>query len=189
MLTLIFLGIVILVPLFGIVIYNGIIAGDNRVHRAWGDVVAYERNKIKVIEQIQTTLSDYKDFEKELLNNITQLRTAVGTLSSEKIDHSSLGNAELLSKNLLSGLKVAVEAYPDLKAQKLAQQYMREVSEQQSNITAAIAIFNAAVEQFNNAIQQFPGSLVNSLALKMSPRATFEDTQASDAFEFRPNNA
>jgi LemA protein len=64
---------------------------------------------------------------------------------------------------------------------------MREITEQQENIGAAITIFNGAVEVFNNSIQMFPNSFVNGCLNKKSIIIPFSDSQASAAFEYKPN--
>ena len=94
---------------------------------------------------------------------------------------------EQLASSLLQGLKVTVEAYPELKASDVYLKVMAEISEQQEQIAAAIRIFNQNVEDFNNGIQMFPGSLVNSFLNKKSKVETFSDSQASSGFDYKPN--
>lgn len=65
---------------------------------------------------------------------------------------------------------------------------MREIAEQQENVGAAITIFNRNVELFNNSIQMFPGSLVNGLLNKKPAVTPFSDTEASSAFDYKPNH-
>lgn len=64
---------------------------------------------------------------------------------------------------------------------------MREVTEQQENIGAAIRIFNQNVEAFNTGIEVFPGSLINSLFAKKTRLKTFTDSEAQAGFEYSPN--
>lgn len=168
-------------------IYNGIIKRKNSVHRAWSDVITQERQKNKIIPMLESAVSQYKEFEQGLQTRITELRASLSKLSSDKIDATALANAESSTAALMKGIQVAVENYPDLKAAELFNNLMREISEQQENIGAAIRIFNKNVEDFNNGIQVFPNSLVNSMLNKEMPIEPFTDSEALSGFEYKPN--
>ncbi len=182
------LGFLVLISA-GIVIgiYNGIIQNKNRVKRAWADVIAYQTNKLKVVPQLEAGVKQYQEFESGTLRQITELRSALGGLSKENIDMAKLAQVENLSQSLLSGLRVTVEAYPQLKVSELYLKWMKELTELQENITAALAIFNGSVETFNNGIQVFPSSIVNSLFNKEETLNTFSDKSAEKEFEYQPN--
>jgi LemA protein len=64
---------------------------------------------------------------------------------------------------------------------------MREMTEQQENIGAAIRIFNQNVEAFNEGIEIFPNSLVNQMLNKQQRIDVFSDKQASEGFDYKPN--
>ncbi|MFJ4248207.1 LemA protein [Pseudomonas helmanticensis] len=176
----------VVIIIAGISIYNGIIGGHNRVQRAWSDVLVYERQKSKVLDQLQKVLADFMVFETSLLEKITGLRSAVHALPAGA-DGNALGKVELASKELMGGLRVAFEAYPDLKASEAANNMMREIAEQQENVGAAITIYNRNVELFNNSIEMFPGSVVNGLFNQKAPVIPFSDIEASQGFSYTPN--
>jgi LemA protein len=98
-----------------------------------------------------------------------------------------LKKIEALSEKVMHGIKVTMEAYPDLKASELFSNLMQEVTEQQEHIGAAIRIFNYNVEAFNNGIQNFPNNMVNSVLNKEKEIDTFTDSEASKGFEYTPN--
>jgi LemA protein len=189
--TLITLGVVALglVIIVGTIvgIYNSIIAGKNRVKRAWADVIAYEVQKQKVIPALERGMKEYKEFESDTFKKIAELRTATARLSSDSIDPQLLEKAQAATQSLFTGLRATFEAYPTLKASELYTKWMRSLEEMQQNITAAITIFNQSVESFNDSIQQFPGSLVNSLLNKEPTVNTFTDTAAQAELEYKPN--
>lgn len=168
-------------------IYNGIISRKNRIKRAWADVIAYERQKMKVIPELQKGIRQYQQFEKSTLTQVTKLRSSLDELSRETMNPSALQAVEALSKNLLAGLKVTFEAYPELKASDLYQKWMKELTELQEQITAALTIFNNAVESFNNGIQVFPNNVVNSFLNKEKMIQVFTDTAAQKEYEYQPN--
>ncbi|MBI2048064.1 MAG: LemA family protein [Parcubacteria group bacterium] len=168
-------------------IYNGIISRKNRVKRAWADVIAYERQKMKVIPELERGLKEYQKFEKDTLAQVTELRSSLNRLSGDTVNPSALQMVETLSKNLLAGLKVTFEAYPELKTSNLYQKWMKELTELQEQITAALAIFNRGVEDFNNGIQAFPANLVNANLNKEKPIDIFTDRAAQAEYEYQPN--
>ena len=184
----------LLVPvllLFAVIgIYNGIVGKFNAVDRAWASVLTQERQKNKIIPYVEKLVEEYKLHESSVLADVTRLRNSIAELanpSSTTPDTAKLAQAEKYTASLLQGLKVAVEAYPELKASDLYLKLMAEISEQQEQIGAALRIFNRNVEEFNNAIQMFPGSLVNSLLNHKQPLQSFTDSEAQAGFDYKPN--
>jgi LemA protein len=185
--TIIALVVGAFVLLFIIATYNGIINRKNAVKRAWADVMTQERQKNKILPELEKAVSQYSEFEEGLQSKITELRSALGKLSSDTPDAGQLQEVEKLSESVLSGIRVSVEAYPELKASELFNNLMREITEQQEHIGAAIRIFNYNVEQFNNGIQNFPANMVNGMLNKETQIDTFSDSEAAGGFEYKPN--
>lgn len=173
--------------LISIDIHNCIIAAKNRVKRAWGDVIAFQVNKMKVIPELEKGIKGYQEFEQGTLTKLIELRSFVTSLSKDTVDVEKLEKIENHSRAIIDGLRVTFENYPQLKTSDLYSRWMKELSEIQANITAAIGIFNAGVEEFNNRIQSFPGSMVNSIWNKEFAINTFTDTAASGEFGFKPS--
>ncbi|WP_265100849.1 LemA family protein [Vibrio sagamiensis] len=136
---------------------------------------------------LEELANQYKGFEYAILKQITELRTAINDLDDSSMDKVALGNAETKTKDLVAELKVAVENYPELKASNLYNNIMKQIVEQQEDIGASIRIFNQNIELFNNGIQVFPNSLVNSVLNKKEILGTFKDSEAENAFEYKPN--
>lgn len=167
-------------------LYNGIISQANAAKRAWADVITYERGKGKVLAPITEMLGKYAEYESGLLRQITSLREQLAKLSDTS-SAAELIEVQGATSDLLKSFKLTVENYPELKASHLYQQVMAEISDQQANVNAAVAIFNMNVESHNNAIQTFPGSLVNAWLNKRAAITPFEDAAASAEFEYKPN--
>ncbi|MCT7361102.1 LemA family protein [Thalassolituus pacificus] len=185
-----FLLVPVLLLIAVVIIYNGIVGKFNAVDRAWASVLTQERQKNKIIPHVEKLVEDYKLHESSVLADVTRLRNSIAELanpSSATPDTAKLAQAEKYTASLLQGLKVAVEAYPELKASDLYLKLMAEISEQQEQIGAALRIFNRNVEEFNNAIQMFPGSLVNSLLNHKQPLQSFTDSEAQAGFDYKPN--
>lgn len=166
---------------------NGIVTSKNRVKRAWADVIAYQRRKLNVIPALEQGLKDHQAYEQSTLEKITALRGSLGALSADTVDVGKLQQVDQQSKSLLAGLRVTAEAYPVLKTSELYAGWMRELSETEDNVAAAITIFNETVQSFNDAIQAWPGSAVNARFNKERPLAEFSDSAAQAGIEYRPS--
>lgn len=182
----ILVGVIALVVIGVIVLYNGIIGKHNAVDRAWASVLTQERQKNKIIPMVEQLVEQYKLHESEVLTRVTELRSAIAQMN-EGVDADKLAAAERQTKQLMQGLQVTVEAYPELKASDTYLKVMAEISEQQEQVGAAIRIFNANVEDFNNAIEMFPGSLINGMLARKQKIRSFSDSEAQAGFEYKPN--
>lgn len=183
----IFLAIFALILVWGIFVRNNIVRYFNATRRAWAEVANFERQKIKTLESLESTLQQYTQFEKSTLEKVTELRQQILNLNMQETDVSRLQHIESLSKDLMKNLSVVVENYPELKADTLYAKMMDDIQEQNENVGATISIFNRNVEAFNNNIQIFPNNLVNSVTLSKKTIRPFSDSSAMQNFDYRPN--
>lgn len=175
--------IVCALVLVGISINNRIIANDKRVTQSWSDVITQERARGKIVEAVEKLVNEYKEFEESLLTKTTKLREAItDAKGAETGDVDKLHNIELASKELNAGLKIAVEAYPELKASNLYSQLAAEISEQEENVAAAIRLFNSNVAVFNTSIETFPASIINSKFTKKKQVNSYENDDIDVGF-------
>lgn len=180
--------VLVLIPVIGaILLYNQIVNAYNLVKRGWADVLTQERQRGNIIPQLESVLSQHKEYEGELLANVTRLRAGIDALDSNVIDTQKQHEVNLASKDLLKGIQIAVEAYPELGASESFAKVMKEVTDQEENVGAALRIFNQNVEIFNSLIQNFPANIVNSLTLKKQAIDVFADDVAASAFSYKPN--
>lgn len=183
LLTLIVLNLIV----FFIVLlaYNTIVKNKNSVIRSWADVIAYERRQNNVLPKIGIIAKEYQQYERDLQTKITRLRASLYNIKPDELNNKVLKEVEDNTSSLIKGIKVAIENYPDLTSSGLMQSLMHQISKQQENVAAAIAIFNKNVEEFNNGIQTFPGHIVNNYLNKQRKIEPFSDEKASDAFEYQ----
>ena len=181
------LGIIGILLLTAVYLYNRIISNYNAVVRSWADLIAQERQKNKVLPRLEEITKEYREYEKSLQTNITQLREAINLTSTQVMNNESLSDIEIKTHSLLKGIKVALENYPDLKASEVMCSLMHEISNQQANIAAAISIFNRNVEIFNNDIQTFPANIINDYLNHQQSIIPFTDKQAASGFEYNPS--
>ncbi|WP_171062527.1 MULTISPECIES: LemA family protein [unclassified Acinetobacter] len=184
---LIFLGIFVVLIVWGVSIRNNIVRYFNATKRAWSEVANFERQKVKTLEALEVTLAQYTQFEKSTLEKVTELRQQILNLNVNDTDISQLQHIEKMSKELIRSLNVVVENYPELKADALYSKMMDDIQEQNENVGAAITIFNRNVELFNNQIEVFPNNLINTLTLSKKTIRPFKDNLATENFDYKPN--
>jgi LemA protein len=182
------LGILFVIAIYFIVTYNSIIALTNQVKNSWSNVLVQEQQKQKIIPQLLDSVKDYSKMETNLQTKITELRTMNEKLDQNEISPKDIENIERKSSEILSSIKVSVEAYPELKASDLYQKLLTEITEQQENVGASLRIFNSNVNIHNSTIKSFPINLVNNLLNKREEVTMFNNKEASDSIGFNPDN-
>lgn len=189
------IGFVVVFAGMVIIIHNSIIERFNRVNQAWSDLLATERQKVKILDRIEPMVKEHQNFEESLLTKVTELRSALGKLDSSlsqtdnslAIDPSSLADVQRHSSSLLSGLRATFEAYPNLNTVEVYRQAMKAAEEQEEQVGAGIRIFNSNVQGFNTGIEVFPNNLVNKFFTRKKRVCEFTDTTISASFEYSPH--
>jgi LemA protein len=163
------LGIVVLVVLWAVAVYNGLIRLKNRVDEAWSDIDVQTKRRYDLIPNLVATVKGYASHEKEVFEKVTEARTkAMGAQSAA--DKAQAENA--LSQTLKSLFAVA-EAYPDLKANQNFLELQRELTDTEDKIQASRRFYNGNIRDFNTKIQVFPNNIFAGM-LGFSAREFFE---------------
>lgn len=183
----IILAIIVALVLFVIFSYNGTVKHYNAVRRAWANVNNYERQKVKILESLEPQIAQYSDYEKGLQTRITELRSSIDALDSADPQATNLQQVEAQTREVMQGLSVTMENYPDLKANTVFLNLMEEITSQNENVGAAISIFNRDVEQFNARIKMFPHNLVNASLNHKRHVDEFSDSTAEENIEYQPS--
>lgn len=170
-----------------IVTHNGIISANNMVRRSWADVHNYERQKINMLEQLESVVKVNADYESETLKSIVALRQNISELGARELDINALKKVQDGTNQLIKGLSVTIENYPDLKANNSFVHLMNQIKGQHENAGAAIAVFNRNVEIFNTKIETIPTNLVNAFFSKKERVQEFKDSIAEQSIEYKPN--
>jgi len=159
MLTLfIILGVVIILVLYFVVIHNRLVALKNNRENAFADIDVQLKQRHDLIPQLIETVKGYMTHEKNLLTEITKAR-------SQAVQATGVNGkiaAESALSSALSGLKIAVEAYPDLKANQNFMQVQTEMSDIENKLAAVRRFFNSATKELNTYIQMFPSNIIAS---------------------------
>lgn len=156
MAVIIVIGVLLLIVLWIISLYNGLVRLRNRRQNAFADIDVQLRQRHDLVPQLVDTVKGYATHERELLTKITEARTAA--MAATSIDDKIKAEQQLSSA--LAGLKVQVEAYPDLKANQNFLQLQEELSDIENKLAAARRFFNGATTEYNNAVESFPGNLI-----------------------------
>jgi LemA protein len=153
--------IVILVLLVFIVIglYNRLVKLRNNRENAFADIDVQLKQRLDLIPQLVESVKGYMKHESSVLTDITNARANAlkATSVNEKIA------AETQVTSALQGLQVAVEAYPDLKANQNFLQLQDEISDIENKLAAARRFFNSATKELNNAVETFPSNILASM--------------------------
>lgn len=155
--TFIIIIIVVVVLILAIIgIYNNLVKLRNNRENAFADIDVQLKQRYDLVPQLVATVKGYAEHEKELLENITKARSAAVNATSieDKIQ------ADNLLTSALAGLKVQVEAYPDLKANQNFMQLQGELSDIENKLAAVRRYFNSATRELNNAVQTFPANIL-----------------------------
>ncbi len=161
--TLYIVLIVLAVVLLWVVgVYNILIRLRNRTKEAWSDIDVQLKRRHDLIPNLINSVKGYMHHEKSLLENITKARSQAVS-AQEAGQTGELAKAEGQLGAMLGKLQIAVEAYPDLKANQNVAQLMDELSDTENKIQAARRFYNGQVRDFNTKIETFPSNLVAGL--------------------------
>lgn len=153
--TFIILIVVVVLVFICISLYNNLVKLRNNRENAFANIDVQLKQRFDLIPQLVATVKGYAAHEKELLEKITQARSAA--MSATTINDKIQADQQL--SNALAGLKVSVEAYPDLKANQNFLQLQGELADIENKLAATRRFFNSATREYNNAVQTFPGNI------------------------------
>lgn len=162
-------GILVLIFLGGIFIYNRLINLRNRSENAWYQIDVQLLKRADLIPNLVETVKGYAKHEREVFENVTKARASVtqaGTVK-EKADATNM------LTNALKSLFAVVENYPELKANQNFLLLQEELSGIESKIAYARQFYNDTVMNYNRTQQLFPSNIVASL-FGFSPKDYFE---------------
>src|ERR1700689_1044212 len=162
------LGVIVVVVLWVIMIYNGLVAMRQRVTQAFADVDVQLKQRHDLIPNLVETVKGYAAHESGTLEAVVKARNAA---------MAAQGPAQqAAAENMLSGalrqLFALSESYPDLKASANFQQLQAELADLENKIAASRRFFNNAVQEYNTGIQRFPAALFAS-AFGFPPKTFF----------------
>ncbi len=150
------LAAIVLLALFFVGIYNGLVRDRNRVENAWGQVEVQLKRRYDLIPNLVETVKGYATHERETFERVTQARSAAQSASGP----AEQAQAENFLTSALRQLFAVAEAYPELRASDNFQNLQNELAETENKIAVSRQIYNDTVLTYNNKVQQVPTNLV-----------------------------
>lgn len=159
--------------LWFVISYNSLIRKRNEAQKAFASIDTMAKKRYDLIPNLVATVQQYMQHERQTLTDITEMRakaTSGNLTDNEKIE------LDAKISRAMSGIMVAVENYPDLKASTNFMQLQGALNEVEEQLSAARRFYNAAVTDFNNAVQMFPTNILASM-FNFKAKALFEITE------------
>ncbi|MAZ44377.1 MAG: LemA family protein [Legionellales bacterium] len=147
-------------------LYARIIQRKNTALAALSSIEVQLRKRYDLIPNLLKLAKRYMEHERSLIEEVTALRAQAANATQNKSPEGAqkLFEADGAFMRKFGSLNVAMENYPELKADSTVKQAMRSFADVEDDISAARRYYNSAVTDLNNAIEIFPGSLVAPLA-------------------------
>jgi len=172
----IILGLVAIIIVAVIAIFNGLVTLRNRADEAWSDIDVQLKRRYDLIPNLVETVKGYAAHEKEVFENVTKARTAA--MAAEQAgDPKKIAEAENFLTGALKTLFAVAENYPQLRATENFQKLQDELTDTENKIEAARRFYNANVRDFNIRIEIFPHNIVAKL-FGFQKKAFFEVAEA-----------
>lgn len=171
-------GIVAVVVVYFIYLYNNFVRLTQQAKEAWADIDVQLKRRYDLIPNLIETVKGYASHERETLDAVTQARTQA---TQVHIDPSNITPAQITAmagaESALTGalgkLIAVAENYPDLKANTNFLELQRELSDTENKIQAARRFYNGNVRDLNISLQSFPSNVVGNV-FNFKPEPFFE---------------
>jgi len=174
---LIVLGIIVVLVIFVIGIYNNLVALRNQVANAWSQIDVQLKRRHDLIPNLVETAKGYMQHERGTLEAVTNARSqAIGAKSVGEAAKAEGVLGQALSKFLLT-----VEAYPDLKANQNFLSLQEELSSTENKIAFSRQAYNDQVLFYNNKIQMFPSNIIAGM-FNFTQKEFFQIENAAEKF-------
>jgi LemA protein len=176
MALLIGLGVLAVIALIVIMLYNRLVAIRNQVGNAWKQIDVQLKRRHDLIPNLVEVVKDYMSYEQETLKQVIEARNQAVKAPTPA--------AAMQAENVLSGamgkLFAVMEAYPDLKANQNVGRLMEELTGTENKISFARQFYNDSVMSLNNMVQSFPSNLIAGM-FGFQPGTYFEVPEAETA--------
>jgi LemA protein len=171
----IILGILVLLIVFVISIYNGLIRLKIKVDEAWSDIDTQLKRRYDLIPNIVETVKGYAKHEKTTFEEITKARSMAMNASTVEDKEK----AENMLSGTLKSLFALAENYPQLKADQNFLNLQQTLKEVEEHLQLSRRYYNATVRDFNTKIEVFPNNLLAGM-FQFTQRKFFEVDRAEE---------
>lgn len=152
----IFIGVIAVVALVVLVMYNKFVTLSVNAKEAWADIDVQLKRRYDLIPNLVNTVKGYATHESATFEKITEARSKAMQAETP----AEKGAAENMLSGTLKSLFAISEAYPELKANQNFLSLQTELSDTENKIQAARRFYNGNVRDLNTALQMFPGNII-----------------------------
>lgn len=154
------IGLFILSFVILVLVYNRLISQKNEVENSLSGIEVQLTKRYDLIPNIIASVKEFIEHEKDVLTNLTELRTKALNASRDSNEEITLNN-QISQK--LAQVVLNAENYPDLKSNDNFIQLQRSLNEVEEQLTTARKEFNSAVTSYNNSLEMFPSNFIASV--------------------------
>lgn len=177
----IIIAVAVIIVLLLITTYNKLVKLRNNRENAFANIDVQLKQRFDLVPQLVSTVKGYATHEKETLEKITAARAA--GMGAATVDEKVAADKAMSSA--LAGLRVSLEAYPELKANTNFLQLQTELSDIENKLAAARRFFNSATKEFNNACEVFPNNIIAGM-FNFKRAAMYEATESRESLNKAP---
>jgi LemA protein len=161
--------ILIVILIWGIMIYNKLVSHRNMADEGWSSIDVQLKRRADLIPNLIQTVSAYMKHEEGLLSRISELRSQ--SIAARQVSDQSKAEGEL--SRSLGQLFAIAENYPDLKANQNFLQLQNQLSDMEEHIQMARRYYNGSVRNYNIQVESFPDMIIAS-SFKFRKKDYFE---------------
>ena len=166
---LIVLGLVVVLGLYLVSLYNGLVKFRNRIENAWAQIDVQLTRRYDLIPNLVESVKGYATHESETFEAVTRARNIAQNASGVQ----EQAEAENMLTGTLKSLFAVSEAYPELKANENFLNLQEELTATEGRIAYARQFYNDSVFKYNTKIQSFPAVFIAG-AMRFTAREYFE---------------
>jgi LemA protein len=158
----IILIVIVLLVIWIIGMYNGLVKAKIKVDNSWSDIRVFLKKRFDLIPNLVNTVKGYAAHESETFEKVTRARNEAVAVPAGDVQGAAQANQVL--GGALRGLLAIAENYPDLKANQNFLELQTALQNIEGDLGNARRYYNATVRDYNTSIQQFPGVIVANMA-------------------------
>jgi LemA protein len=174
----IIVGIIVLLLLWIIGMYNGFVKARIKIDNSWSDISVFLKKRFDLIPNLVNTVKGYAAHESQTLEKVVQARNAAVAVPPGDVQAAAQANQAL--GGALRSLFAVAESYPDLKANQNFLELQQALQNIEGDLGNARRYYNATVRDYNTSIQQFPGVILANMT-GFKPREFFELEDKAEA--------
>jgi LemA protein len=173
--TIVLIAIPVVIVLWVVAAYNGLIGGRNKVDESWSGIDVQLKRRLDLIPNLVEAVKGYASHEATVFENVVKARSAA-------TQAATIGDVQK-SENALTGalrqLFALGEAYPDLKASTNFLELQGQLADTEDKIQASRRIYNGNVQSYNTRLQRVPTNIIAGM-FNFTPREYFEIDNPAD---------